>query len=254
MADNQDTQPLPQPPRTSVRPPDLPQEQANPGFGQEQAAPQPAGGFFAKLVATAANLLPFLSFLKGKGATLDETIESKTEGKAERLTEAANHAKESLGKVTGQASEFAKDAAKHPGEALGDAKKQAADVIKDLSGKMPEGKLGNGLAAMQVLDKLGLSEAVKAKLVEGQNITQAHQFVFTGNAELGFVALSQVYKDGQVSSGSAWIVPEAMYDPIKQDAVMLKQGANNPAAVALVEYLQSAEAARVIESFGYKLP
>ena len=111
-----------------------------------------------------------------------------------------------------------------------------------------------GLAAMQVLDKLGLSEAVKAKLVEGQNITQAHQFVFTGNAELGFVALSQVYKDGQVSSGSAWIVPDTMYDPIKQEAVMLKQGANNPAAAALVEYLQGAEATRVIESFGYKLP
>ncbi|MDP9942332.1 molybdate ABC transporter substrate-binding protein [Ectopseudomonas alcaliphila] len=111
-----------------------------------------------------------------------------------------------------------------------------------------------GLAATQVLAKLGLSEAVKAKLVEGQNITQAHQFVSTGNAELGFVALSQVYKDGKVSSGSAWIVPEAMYDPIKQDAVILEQGANNPAATALVEYLQGAEAARVIESFGYKLP
>ncbi len=146
MADNQDIQPLPQPPRTSVRPPDLPPEQFNPGFGQEQAAPQPAGGFFAKLVATAANLLPFLSFLKGKGATLDETVESKTEGKAERLIEAAHYTKESLGKVAGQASEFAKDAAKNPGEALGDAKKQAAVVIKDLSGKMPEGKLGNGLA------------------------------------------------------------------------------------------------------------
>lgn len=110
-----------------------------------------------------------------------------------------------------------------------------------------------GLAAMQVLDKLGLSEAVKAKLVEGQNITQAHQFVSTGNAELGFVALSQVYKDGQVSSGSAWIVPDTMYDPIKQDAVMLKQGANNPAAAALVEYLKGPEAAKVIKSFGYKL-
>ncbi|WP_417707958.1 molybdate ABC transporter substrate-binding protein [Pseudomonas sp.] len=111
-----------------------------------------------------------------------------------------------------------------------------------------------GLAAMQVLDKLGLSEAVKAKLVEGQNITQAHQFVSSGNAELGFVALSQLYKDGQLSSGSAWIVPDAMYDPIRQDAVMLKQGANNPAAVALVEYLKGPEAAKVIESFGYKLP
>lgn len=111
-----------------------------------------------------------------------------------------------------------------------------------------------GLAAAQVLAKLGLSEAVKGKLVEGQNITQAHQFVATGNAELGFVALSQVYKDGQLVSGSAWIVPEAMYEPIKQDAVILKPGANNPAAAALVEYLKSPEAAKVIESFGYKLP
>ncbi|MBZ9667639.1 molybdate ABC transporter substrate-binding protein [Pseudomonas sp. LMG 31766] len=111
-----------------------------------------------------------------------------------------------------------------------------------------------GLAATQVLDKLSLSEAVKGKLVEGQNITQAHQFVSTGNAELGFVALSQVYKDGQLSSGSAWIVPDALYDPIRQDAVILKQSANNPAAVALVEYLKGPEAAKVIESFGYKLP
>lgn len=110
-----------------------------------------------------------------------------------------------------------------------------------------------GLAATQVLDKLGLSDAVKSKLVEGQNITQAHQFVSTGNAELGFVALSQVYKDGQVSSGSAWIVPDDMYDPIKQDAAILKQGANNPAAAALVEYLKGPEAAKVIKSFGYKL-
>ena len=111
-----------------------------------------------------------------------------------------------------------------------------------------------GLAATQVLAKLGLSEAVKGKLVEGQNIAQAHQFVSTGNAELGFVALSQVYQDGKLSSGSAWIVPEAMYDPIRQDALILKPGANNPAATALVEYLKGPEAAKVIESFGYKLP
>lgn len=110
-----------------------------------------------------------------------------------------------------------------------------------------------GLAATQVLARLGLREAVKAKLVEGQNITQTHQFVSTGNAELGFVALSQVYTDGKLGSGSAWIVPAALYDPIRQDAVILKPGMNNPAAAALVEYLKGPEAARVIESFGYKL-
>ncbi|MBH3341190.1 molybdate ABC transporter substrate-binding protein [Pseudomonas mendocina] len=108
-----------------------------------------------------------------------------------------------------------------------------------------------GLAATQVLDKLGLSEAVKDKLVEGQNITQAHQFVSTGNAELGFVALSQVYKDGKLSSGSAWIVPGELHEPIRQDAVILNKGADNPAAAALVEFLKGPQAARIIEAYGY---
>ncbi|NMZ00459.1 molybdate ABC transporter substrate-binding protein [Pseudomonas proteolytica] len=110
-----------------------------------------------------------------------------------------------------------------------------------------------GLAATQVLAKLGLTEQVKSKLVEGQNITQAYQFVSTGNAELGFVALSQIYKDGKVSSGSAWIVPGEMHDPIKQDAVILNKGKDNPAAKALVDYLKGAKAAAVIKSYGYQL-
>ncbi|WP_420902691.1 molybdate ABC transporter substrate-binding protein [Pseudomonas proteolytica] len=110
-----------------------------------------------------------------------------------------------------------------------------------------------GLAATQVLAKLGLTEQVKSKLVEGQNITQAYQFVSTGNAELGFVALSQIYKDGKVSSGSAWIVPGEMHDPIKQDAVILNKGKDNPAAKALVDYLKGPKAAAVIKSYGYQL-
>ena len=110
-----------------------------------------------------------------------------------------------------------------------------------------------GLAATQVLEKMGLTEKVKDKLVEGQNITQAYQFVSTGNAQLGFVALSQIYKDGKVSSGSAWIIPEALHDPIKQDAVILKKGANNPAAKALTEYLKGPKATAIIKSFGYHL-
>ncbi len=110
-----------------------------------------------------------------------------------------------------------------------------------------------GLAATQVLEKLNLTEATKAKIVEGQNITQAYQFVSTGNAELGFVALSQIYKDGKVSSGSAWIVPASMHDPIKQDAVILNKGKDNAAAKALVEYLKGPKAAAVIKSYGYQL-
>lgn len=110
-----------------------------------------------------------------------------------------------------------------------------------------------GLAATQVLAKLGLTEQVKGKIVEGQNITQAYQFVSTGNAELGFVALSQIYKDGKLTGGSAWIVPAAMHDPIKQDAVILNKGKDNPAAQALVDYLKGPKAAAVIKSYGYQL-
>ncbi|WP_063912449.1 molybdate ABC transporter substrate-binding protein [Pseudomonas sp. p21] len=110
-----------------------------------------------------------------------------------------------------------------------------------------------GLAATQVLDKLKLTEATRPKLVEGQNITQAFQFVSTGNAELGFVALSQIYKDGKVENGSAWIVPSSLHAPIRQDAVILEKGKDNPAAKALVDYLKGPKAAAVIKSYGYEI-
>lgn len=110
-----------------------------------------------------------------------------------------------------------------------------------------------GLAATQTLEKLGLTEMLKGKIVEGTNITQAFQFVSSGNAELGFVALSQIFKDGKVTEGSAWMVPEGMYDPIRQDAVILKGAANDAAAKAFVDYLKTPEAAKIIESFGYTL-
>ncbi|MCK9261594.1 MAG: molybdate ABC transporter substrate-binding protein [Azoarcus sp.] len=110
-----------------------------------------------------------------------------------------------------------------------------------------------GLAATQVLDKLGLTAAVGPKLVEGTNITQAYQFVSTGNAELGFVAMSQVSKDGKFTSGSAWVVPADLYDPIRQDAVILSKGKDSEAARALVNYLKGPKAAAVIRAYGYDL-
>ncbi|SEI61876.1 molybdate ABC transporter substrate-binding protein [Pseudomonas sp. NFR16] len=110
-----------------------------------------------------------------------------------------------------------------------------------------------GLAATQVLDKLGLTAGTQAKIVEGQSIAQAYQFVQTGNAELGFVALSQVFKDGKLTSGSAWIVPADLHEPIKQDAVILNKGKDNAAAKALMDYLKGPKAAAVIKSFGYQL-
>ncbi|MNN53682.1 Molybdate-binding periplasmic protein precursor [compost metagenome] len=110
-----------------------------------------------------------------------------------------------------------------------------------------------GLAATQVLAKLNLTEATKGKIVEGQNITQAFQFVSTGNAELGFVALSQIYKDGKVENGSAWIVPSSLHDPIRQDAVILNKGKDNPAAKAFIDYLKGPKATAVIKSYGYEI-
>lgn len=110
-----------------------------------------------------------------------------------------------------------------------------------------------GLAATQVMQKLGLADTLKPKIVEGQSIGQTQQFVASGNAELGFVALSQVYKDGKLTSGSAWLVPGDLHDPIKQDAVILTKGKNNPVAAAFVDYLKGPKAAEIIKSYGYQL-
>jgi molybdate transport system substrate-binding protein len=108
-----------------------------------------------------------------------------------------------------------------------------------------------GRAAMEVLRARGLADTLAAKLVTGESIAQAFQFVATGNAELGFVALSQVQVPGKLAGGSLWRVPESLHAPILQDAVLLKPGESNPAAAALLAYLKSAPALEVIRAFGY---
>lgn len=110
-----------------------------------------------------------------------------------------------------------------------------------------------GAAALETLDRLGRTDELKPKLVYGENIAQTYQFVSSGNAELGFVALSQIMKQGRIEQGSAWIVPGHLYAPIRQDAVMLANGRGNPAADAFLRYLKSPKAAAIIRSFGYKL-
>lgn len=110
-----------------------------------------------------------------------------------------------------------------------------------------------GLAAKQVMQRLGLSAALAHTLVEGQSIGQTYQFVASGNAELGFVALSQVYRNGEITTGSAWQLPAELYEPIHQDAVLLDKGADNPAAAALLSYLKGERAAAIIRSYGYGL-
>lgn len=110
-----------------------------------------------------------------------------------------------------------------------------------------------GPAAIEVMKKMGVYESIEPKLVQGENITQAYQFAATGNAALGFVALSQIYKDGQYAAGSHWLVPAAMYAPIRQDAVLLTRAKDNPAAVALMAYLKSEAARQVIRAHGYEV-
>ena len=110
-----------------------------------------------------------------------------------------------------------------------------------------------GTAAMQALTKLGLLAQLQPKFVEGSNIGQTYQFVASENAVLGFVALSQVYAEGRLSHGSAWIVPAIFYAPIQQDAVLLNSGKNNAAATALLNYLKTEKAQAIIRAHGYDL-
>ncbi len=111
-----------------------------------------------------------------------------------------------------------------------------------------------GVAAVAVLKNKNLLDKLQPLFVLGENISQTHQFVSTGNAELGFVALSQVNENGKFTSGSGWIVPQSLHPLLKQNAVLLKLGEENPAAKALLDYLKTAPALAIIKKYGYDLP
>jgi len=110
-----------------------------------------------------------------------------------------------------------------------------------------------GLAATETLTQLGLLSELQPKIVMGESIGQTYQFLVTENAQLGFVALSQVFADGKITQGSAWVVPAKLHNPIQQDAVLLNSGKNNPAAAALLTYLKSDKARAIIKAYGYQL-
>jgi molybdate transport system substrate-binding protein len=105
-----------------------------------------------------------------------------------------------------------------------------------------------GQAAMETMGSLGLTEALTPKVVTGTNIAQTLQFVDSGNAELGFVAAAQVV------GKPAWLVPEALHEPILQDAVLLKAGQGNPVAQAFLDFVKSDEGTTIIEKYGYVVP
>lgn len=107
-----------------------------------------------------------------------------------------------------------------------------------------------GAAAVETLKALQVYDAVQPKIVQGNNISQTYQFIDTGNAEVGFIALSQLAGN---NTGSRWLVPQKLYTPIRQDAVLLKKAASNEAAVAFMSFLKSAEARAIIEKYGYAI-
>ena len=111
-----------------------------------------------------------------------------------------------------------------------------------------------GAAAVDYMDKQQLLEKLQAILVLGENITQTHQFISSGNAELGFVALSQVIEKDKIGFGSGWVIPSDQHKPIKQAMVLLNLGRDNPAALALVDFLKSDSAIAIIKQYGYQLP
>ena len=110
-----------------------------------------------------------------------------------------------------------------------------------------------GAASIEVLRSLDLYESAKGNLVLGENIAQAYQFVHTGNAQLGFVAFSQVKRNGNGVSNRGWVVPEKLHKAIRQDMVLLKKGENVEAAVAFYNWLKMDKARELIQSFGYSL-
>lgn len=143
--------------------------------------------------------------------------------------------------------------------ALWSADAGTVDATGEVLRQAPRGKLAiadprvapYGAAAMEALAKLGLQPAWQPHLVLGENIGQAFQFVSTGNAALGFVALAQVMVDGRIARGSAWIVPAQLHAPLKQDAVLLKPGRDHAPATALLAFLRGDAARATLRGYGY---
>lgn len=138
-----------------------------------------------------------------------------------------------------------------------------ADKVKDGAALLKSGDFNKlsianpklapyGEASIETLEALGLKAAIEPKLVMGENIAQTYQFVDTGNADIGFVALSQVMENGEIIKGSGWIVPAEMHAPIRQDALILNSGKDNPAVAELFAYLKGEKAEAIIHDFGYE--
>lgn len=198
---------------------------------------QPVFGSSGKLYAQIMNGAPYQVFLSADSVKPDKLIEQNRAERATRFTYAKGtlvlwSADEKLG-------QFEPAAIKHrPLRHFALANARLAPY---------------GRAAREALERLELWSELQGKVVTGENISQTYQFVSTGNAEFGMIALSQVIEDGRLKKGAGWVVPQSYHEPIRQDAVLLKSGEKNPAAVALMDFLKSDRAASLIKDYGYQL-
>jgi molybdate transport system substrate-binding protein len=185
------------------------------------------GGLFAQITEGA----PFEVFLAADGATPQKAVDAGFGVKGTRFTYAV-----------GRLVLFSADPKLVTGaETLKSASFQKLAIANPKTAPY-------GAAAVEAMQRLGVYDALAPKLVTGESIAQAYQFVDSGNAELGFVALSQVI--GR-KGGSQWLVPQADFAPITQDAVLLAPGKDSKAAQAFLSFLKGPDAATIIKSFGY---
>ncbi len=111
-----------------------------------------------------------------------------------------------------------------------------------------------GLASKETLEKLVMWNSIQEKLVKGENITRAFQLAATENADLAFIGLSQIMREGQITEGSWWVVPPEVHGPVRQSAVMLSSSKNVADAKAFLDFLKSKKVEMIIHNFGYELP
>jgi molybdate transport system substrate-binding protein len=197
-----------------------------------------SAGSTGKLYAQIENGAPFEVFLSADSKTAKKLIDTNLAVKDSQFTYA-------VGKLVLWSSE------QNYVDAQGEVLKK--NEFKHLAIANPA-TAPYGAAAVEVLEHLGLSSTVSAKLVQGENISQSYDFVATGNAELGFVAWSQVQQDGVLKTGSVWQVPDDLYQAIQQDAVLLNKGKDNSAAQAFLDFLKTEAAQALIVRAGYGLP
>lgn len=191
-----------------------------------------------KLYAQIDNGAPFDVFLSADRATPERLVEQGLAQASSRLTYAR-------GRLV-------------LWSAWGDRVDEAAEVLKDSSWRhlsIANPKVAPyGQAAVQAIEHMGLGSTVMPRVVRGENVGQAYQYVANGSVELGFVAMAQVWRDGRWVSGSGWLVPQEWHGPIDQDAVVLTRAAANPAVAEFMQWLRGKRTRAVLYRFGYEAP